>query len=251
MTVAATNDKKPIPQRRIQEAPSLAAQLVTFVNYLLGLLIMSWFFSLISEWIGLAFIWSDQGVRHSEVMLQKELNYLERDFNKVLFFARSPAQIATDFNHSAYHTLVVSSGFQAWRQQWLAGNNHTDASFVRLVRAVYQKIDRYVVASINITQVYLTRLLVIVLSFPVYLLFGFCALIDGLVQRDLRRYGVGHEHGRVYHIAKQYHTPIVVLTAFTYLALPFSLHPNWVFLPAAALFGLSIYITATTYQKYL
>ena len=38
---------------------------------------------------------------------------------------------------------------------------------------------------------------------PVFVLFTLVALVDGLVRRDLRRWGGGRESSFVYHYAKQ------------------------------------------------
>ena len=83
------------------------------------------------------------------------------------------------------------------------------------------------------------------------LLFSLVALVDGLVQRDLRRWGGGRESSFVYHYAKKAALPLVVLTWVTYLALPFSLHPTFVILPFATLFALTVAVTASTFKKYL
>jgi len=86
---------------------------------------------------------------------------------------------------------------------------------------------------------------------PIFLLFSLVALVDGLVQRDLRRWGLGRESSFVYHYAKKAALPLVVLTWVTYLALPFSLHPTVVILPFATLFALTVAVTASTFKKYL
>ena len=86
---------------------------------------------------------------------------------------------------------------------------------------------------------------------PVFVLFTLVALVDGLVRRDLRRWGGGRESSFVYHYAKQSVLPLVALAWVIYLSLPFSVHPSFVVLPFAALFGLSASIMAGTFKKYL
>jgi hypothetical protein len=49
--------------------------------------------------------------------------------------------------------------------------------------------------------VYAIRLAVMVSALPVFLLAGLVAVVDGLGQRDLRRFGGGREKGQVYHLA--------------------------------------------------
>jgi integrating conjugative element membrane protein (TIGR03747 family) len=109
----------------------------------------------------------------------------------------------------------------------------------------------YVLAMMQVTQVFSVRLAILTLAMPIFLLFSLVALVDGLVQRDLRRWGGGRESSFVYHYAKKAALPLVVLTWVTYLALPFSLHPTFVILPFATLFALTVAVTASTFKKYL
>ncbi|MEQ9379239.1 MAG: DUF4400 domain-containing protein [Pirellulales bacterium] len=83
------------------------------------------------------------------------------------------------------------------------------------------------------------------------LLFGVMALVDGLVRRDLRRWGAGRKSSFIYHWSKRSALPLLVTAWVICLALPFSLHPSWVILPFATLFAISIVITASAFKKYL
>jgi integrating conjugative element membrane protein (TIGR03747 family) len=103
----------------------------------------------------------------------------------------------------------------------------------------------------QVTQLFAVRLAILTLAMPIFLLFSLVALVDGLVQRDLRRWGGGRESSFVYHYAKKAAFPLVVLTWVIYLALPFSLHPSWVIVPFATLFALTVAVTASTFKKYL
>ena len=90
----------------------------------------------------------------------------------------------------------------------------------------------------------------VALSF-VCLTAAFVGLIDGLVRRDVRRFGAGRESGFIYHRAKASLMPLAVLPWVTYLALPISVHPLLILLPSAALLGLAVSLTAGSFKKYL
>ncbi len=109
----------------------------------------------------------------------------------------------------------------------------------------------FVIAMMQVTQVFSVRLAILTLAMPVFLLFSLVALVDGLVQRDLRRWGGGRESSFVYHYAKKTALPMVVITWVVYLALPFSAHPSFIVLPFAVMFALSVAVTASTFKKYL
>jgi integrating conjugative element membrane protein (TIGR03747 family) len=110
---------------------------------------------------------------------------------------------------------------------------------------------QYVIAAMQVTQVFALRLVILTLATPVFGLFSLVALVDGFVQRDLRRWGGGRESSFVYHWAKRSAMPLLVLSWVIYLALPVSLHPSFVVLPFAGLFALSVAVTASSFKKYL
>ena len=62
----------------------------------------------------------------------------------------------------------------------------------------------------TVTQVFAVRMAVLTLAMPVFLLFGLVGVTDGLVQRDLRRWGGGRESSFVYHHAKRFIMPAVL-----------------------------------------
>ena len=86
---------------------------------------------------------------------------------------------------------------------------------------------------------------------PVFAMFALVAIVDGLVKRDLRRWGGGRESSFVYHWAKRSALPLLVLTWVIYLAFPVSVHPSFIVLPFAMLFALSVTVTASSFKKYL
>jgi integrating conjugative element membrane protein (TIGR03747 family) len=98
---------------------------------------------------------------------------------------------------------------------------------------------------------FLTRLIILVLTTPLFLMAAFTGVVDGLVRRDLRRFGAGRESGFVYHRAKMMIVPLAVAPWIIYLALPVSLSPVLVLLPCAAALGLVVSVTVGSFKKYL
>ena len=84
-----------------------------------------------------------------------------------------------------------------------------------------------------------------------FLMTAFVGLMDGLVRRDIRRFGAGRESGFIYHRARASLIPLAVLPWVTYLALPVSVNPLLILLPSAALLGVAVCIAAATFKKYL
>lgn len=98
---------------------------------------------------------------------------------------------------------------------------------------------------------FIVRLMVLVLTLPLFLMAAFVGLVDGLVRRDIRRFGAGRESGFIYHRAKASLMPLAVLPWVIYLALPVSISPLLILLPSAVLLGLATNIAAGSFKKYL
>jgi integrating conjugative element membrane protein (TIGR03747 family) len=238
--------------RGLREKPkNLAGKLIYGVFLIIGLLLLSLLVSILLEWAGIAFsFWDKPGTDHSREMLLTEVSYLETDFKRRLFNS-SPAEMSVRVVEWTYAWLVVRSGFislRAWLTQPVL---ETESSLVSFLKKFYTSVETYLLAAINIIQLFAVRLLVVTFSLLTYMVFGWAALVDGLVQRDLRRFGGGREYGLVYHRFKGWMKQLIFLPPLLYLALPIPIHPNSVFVPAAVLFGLTIFITASTFKKYL
>jgi integrating conjugative element membrane protein (TIGR03747 family) len=92
---------------------------------------------------------------------------------------------------------------------------------------------------------------VLCLTLPLFAATAFVGLIDGLVRRDIRRFGAGRESGFLHHRAKASLMPLAVLPWIAYLALPISVSPLLILLPSAVLLGAAIDIAAGSFKKYL
>ncbi|MDG6428866.1 TIGR03747 family integrating conjugative element membrane protein [Glaesserella parasuis] len=109
----------------------------------------------------------------------------------------------------------------------------------------------YIESTLYVIIIFIIRLLIIILTSPLFILVAIVGLTDGLVQRDLRRFGVGRESAFKYHHAKKSVAPVMFIAWIIYLAIPISIHPNLILIPAAILFGIMIALTASNFKKYL
>lgn len=237
------------PRRRVVQQGLFSKTLSAVAKVILWLL-FSLLFSIIVEWAGMVLWWPDEGVDHSRTMLVTEISYLDNDFRRSVVTS-DPARFAKRFADNSYHYLFEVTRFADFIQ-WVSLPPRKYEQGVRAtLHNVYKPLAEYVLAMMQVTQVFSVRLAILTLAMPIFLLFSLVALVDGLVQRDLRRWGGGRESSFVYHYAKKAVLPLVVLTWVTYLALPFSLHPTFVILPFATLFALTVAVTASTFKKYI
>ena len=236
--------------RRRDVREGLISRCLTTVAQGIKWLLLSLVFSILIEWAGMVLWWPDEGLNHSRNMLEAEIGYLQADFGRSLV-SSDPARFTKDVADRAYYLL-----FEVTRVAdviaWVAAPTRVNEEGLRVrLHGLFRPVAEYVFAAMQVTQVFSVRLAILALATPVFLLFSAVALVDGLVKRDLRRWGGGRESSFVYHWAKRSALPLLVLTWVVYLALPFSLHPSFVVLPFAGLFALSVAVTASTFKKYL
>jgi len=213
----------------------LIGMVLTLPFKVVGLLALGLFFSIIVEWVGMSFFWKDQGAAHSKNMLKSEIGYLQSDFGTWVTGVK-PSTYALEVRNKA-HTFMLSD----MRLKSALQKTKKRASWV----------FDYLAALIYTTETFFVRLLVATLSFPAFLIIGMVGLIEGLVQRDLRRFGGGIEHAFTYHIMKRNLKWPIFISWLLYLSLPISIHPNWIFIPAVISFGAGLMMTASTFKKYL
>lgn len=238
------DSSRPIPDH---EKP-LWSRVLGGVSSFFLMLFLAWLFSVVVEWIGMVFFWPEEGAMRSYNMITTELTFLNDDF-KSGFLGLAPVDFARWSASRLDYYLFEWTNFRnfiAW-----GINPTTDASNFRFTIATIILISiEYISALINVTQVFGIRLAVAILTTPIFILFGIAALIDGLVYRELRRYGGANESSFIYHKVKPWIKPAFITTWFIYLGAPFSIHPNFVFIPAAAIFSLAIFYTAGMFKKY-
>ena len=196
-----------------------------FINTSLWLL-LALVLSIVIEWAGMIFdFWS---MEHSQDMLNKELRYLGGIENTV--YGIPASTLALTF------VSVVESWNINGLLTWSAGL--PNLIFIAIASAI------------NIFLLFVVRLAVIVCAIPAVLLIAIVALIDGLVERDIRRACGDVESSFIYHFAKPWVAPSLALSVAVYLTMPFSLNPAYVFAPAMTLMALSIYIAVSKFKLF-
>ncbi|HBN5712679.1 DUF4400 domain-containing protein [Morganella morganii] len=168
---------------------------------LTGILLVSLLFSLVMEYIGIAFFRPEQGAEYSRRVMLAERDYFAAGFTQSLLLS-APVTTVQDGIAQLSRWLFTESGF-------ISGIHSTTA-----------------VKSGN-------------------------GVTDGMVRRDLRRYGAASESSFLYHHAKRAVKPALYLPCILYLSAPFTVYPNLFLLPAALLTGLAISVTAGSFKKYL
>jgi len=226
-------------QRAESKRSGLIGTLLKLPFVLLGIIAISILCSVSIEWLGIYFGWFSQpGSEHARQTMMSEMGYLDSQFTQSLLVS-SPVEFATMIVNTCYQWLFVKSGIAAW-----AETGSGSEGWVGVVKT-------YLQAAMYVTLMTLTRCVILMLTAPLFILAGLVGFTDGLVSRDLRRFGAGRESAFIYHHAKRMVTPVFLTGWLIYLSLPFSIHPNLFLLPCALLFGLMIAIATSSFKKYL
>ncbi len=232
-----------------QKPTTVLGRAFVLVAKMLFWLFLSLFMSIIVEWVGMTYYWPDEGISHSQEMLKTEIGYVNNDFRRSLV-TDNPGEMANAYSETFLKYTFHKSGVES-TLEWAFGSQPSGKWLIDFVRETIRAMADYIVAAITIIQLFAVRLSILVLALPAFLIFGMVALIDGLAQRDLRRWQAGRESAYLYHNAKRTILPLLSLPWIVYLAMPNTIHPNYVILPFAILFGLAINITARSFKKYL
>ncbi len=241
-------------ERQQARRQGLIASIITFPFRLLGILIGSLLLSILIECVGMHLFWPEQGWKHSQHMFQYELDQISGHFTRSAI-VQEPGRTTHRVIDTAYTWIFVKSGLLNWMSNASAQarepSKTNTKNFQYYISQVYVWVESYLIAAAFTTLTFMVRLLVLILTMPLFIMATFVGLVDGLVRRDIRKFGAGRESGFIYHRVKASVIPLAVFPWILYLALPISVHPLWVLLPSAILLGLAVNLTAGSFKKYL
>jgi len=224
-----------VPQERsAPKKEGFIAKRISFVWDIISWVIIALLMNILIELLGIFMgWWSIPGAAHSAFMLRQELIWINSDFSHVL---GSPADTSVQFSNLVYQWLFVWFG--------------VDYAKSLIAMKAITPIAAYFKAAITIIQLFSVRMVVILFSVPVFIIFALVGFTDGLMVRDLRRFGGDRESSYFWHYIVKMVKPMIITPFVLYLASPWSIHPNWAIMPFAVGLGFSIWLTTAKFKKY-
>jgi len=208
--------------------------------------VLGWLLSLLIEWGGMAFdLWAEPGAGHSTRLLQTELTWLRQDLAPITGHPR-----LWDWTQEGARLAYRWTGLEGLIT-WVVTPGPNEPSGMAALRRPLLHIGDYLLAAAQMTQLVGVRLAVVLLSLPAFAVAAVMGLLDGLVQRDLRRFGGAVESSFLYHHLKKLLSPLISVPILVYLAAPWPLHPTAMFVPPALAFGWIVQRTVARFKKYL
>ncbi|HCA9889749.1 integrating conjugative element membrane protein, PFL_4697 family [Klebsiella pneumoniae] len=221
----------PGPVRR----PGRLGWIALLPGVLIGFCLGAWMLAITLEWLGEAFFWRNTCASHSEQVLLATWQWWKSSAGAPMWLVEDLA-IVSDTLQKGSAALIASLSGQS-------GLFWTEA-VTTVIRCALQSAS-------NITLTFLLRLVVLLQALPLFALIIVVGLIDGLVRRDLRRFGAGHKSGFVYHHARRMISSNIVVAGLVWLTSPVFLVPEYVLLSGAMVLGLVVSLTTGAFKKYL
>lgn len=172
----------PGPVRR----PGRLGWIALLPGVLIGFCLGAWMLAITLEWLGEAFFWRNTCASHSEQVLLATWQWWKSSAGAPMWLVEDLA-IVSDTLQKGSAALIASLSGQS-------GLFWTEA-VTTVIRCALQSAIKLPLLS--------AALAILLQALPQFVLTIVIGLIDGLVRRDLRRFGAGHESGFVYHHARR------------------------------------------------
>jgi integrating conjugative element membrane protein (TIGR03747 family) len=130
-----------------------------------------------------------------------------------------------------------------WQNYLPASNHRTDFH-------IKENLHRAVTVVWESTRLVATRLWLFILSLPLFLLCFCVGMVDGLVQRDIRKFQSARESALLFHWIKGTGLVCLVLPFFMYVVCPWPLSALWFLSPMAIVLGCVTQMGLRSFKKY-
>ncbi|MDA8446368.1 TIGR03747 family integrating conjugative element membrane protein [Paracidovorax valerianellae] len=227
--------------------------------------LFSWFVGILIEIGGMYLLWKDEGVGHARALVEQDLGYIAAAPRSLLV----PDTVA--FSERIVHWVQMPYerlGVLRWYARFngpqaapestqaeagaAAGGNPLPKGVGRVSRSMGKLLSQWALVSMYIAQDVLLRMSVALFALPAFVLACLVGAVDGLVRRDLRRWGGGRESSFVYHHAKRYTAWSLTGGFGLYLTWPFGgFNPAYMVLVFTVLVAATLSTTVAAFKKYV
>jgi len=217
-----------------------------FILKLISWTLLGWFCVLLTGGVLTLYLGHISGLAYLNQLLDSQLYYLSLIQQTLPF--RGLLQLTVQTIQQIDHLLFIKTHlinlFHLYPLSDFSNTHLKDflASSIGIANT-YLKV---LIVSTELMSVRLLILLFSLVGFSFILLLGF---VDGLVQRDVRKFSGGHESALLYHRSKSLALSVFILGCFLYLVLPLSLKPEWILLPTAFICAYFVMLSTKYFKK--
>lgn len=217
----------------------------------------SWFMGVVIEVIGINSIWKDQGEYHAKEMVVQDLGYIAAAPRSLLIrdTVKFSGQIVR-WVEAPYLKLGIVEWYRrhhVYKVEVLPQDGlQLNRGLAKAEQSMGKMLSQWALISMYVAEDVLLRMSVALFSFPAFLLACMVGVVDGLVRRDLRRWGGGRESSFVYHHAKRYTRWALTGGFALYLTWPFGgFNPAYMVIVFTVLVAFSLSTTVAAFKKYV
>ncbi|GKT19530.1 TIGR03747 family integrating conjugative element membrane protein [Acidovorax sp. SUPP2522] len=232
--------------------------------------LFSWFVGILIEIGGMYLLWKDEGEVHARTLVEQDLGYIAAAPRSLLVpdtvaFSRQIVR----WVQIPYERLGVLRWYARFNGPQAApeptpshataavGGNPREGSPLskgvgQVSRSMGKLLSQWALVSMYVAQDVLLRMSVALFALPAFVLACLVGAVDGLVRRDLRRWGGGRESSFVYHHAKRYTAWSLTGGFGLYLTWPFGgFNPAYMVLVFTVLVAATLSTTVAAFKKYV
>lgn len=237
------NQSQPIPAN--QKRMTLIGRVFNLIFGFIGFILGSALLSILVEWLGLYFEWY-ASPQHAQEIFQQEYQVLDQSVKQL---GQYMSQIKSLFKGVNGCLSLIHEGVQSLTNLQSSLMNRVGDT-ISLNLAWIEILKVYLNAALYVLMTVVVRASILFLSTPIFIIALFLGIIDGLVERELRKWGGGRESSNQYKIAKSLIVPAYLLAWMLYLSYPNPVHHLLVVLPCAVLLSYMVRHTCYTMKKY-
>ena len=217
---------------------------------------LGWLLVIIMGCILVLWLGSDLGLNYLNNLLNGQLYYLNTIGHE--FSVNWPINFAVTCAHFVYEWIFVKTnlihfiqGAQQSIQQPGSINNFVN-NYLKLdpvINSTYPIIATYSKVIVISTELMIMKLVTLFLSLFGIALIMLVGVVDGLVQRDIRKFSGARETALLYHRAKSIALSFIIIGFFVYLILPLNIAPEFILIPTAAISAYFLMVSIKLFKK--
>jgi len=235
------NQPVPVNQKRVTWIGRLFNLIFGFIGFILGSALLS----ILVEWLGLYFDWY-ASPQHAQEIFQQEYQVLDQSVKQL---GQYLSHITSVFNGVNGFLSLLHEGVQSLAHLQSSLMNRA-GDYITFNLTWIETLKVYLNAALYVLMTVVVRASILFLSTPIFLMAVFIGFVDGLVERELRKWGGGRESSNQYKIAKSLIIPAYLMAWMLYLSYPQPVHHLLVVLPCAVLLSYMVRHTCYTMKKY-
>lgn len=231
---------------------------------IVAITVTSWFIGCLIETLGANVLWKTSGVVHARKMVVDDLSYIADTPRSLLIDDTQAFSIKmVGYVQKPYEFLGILAWYQRSHAPEAAGSSATQlGSEPSTKESIEQRISKsnhtfsqiiseLLVVSMFVLQDTILRQCIAIFALPAFALACLLGIVDGLMRRDLRRWGGGRESSFIYHHAKRYTIWALTGGFALYLTWPFGgFNPSYMVFVFTALVAITLSTTVATFKKY-